>query len=234
LGRSPEPAAEAGQAGTADSGRQAQVEPSYPQARPIDEKRPVRIKSDRLRYNDRAKETEFIGNVVASQDTATLYADRMRSSTQGESASAKGSLRLLDTGRKIEILAEEGDYSGALSEANLRGGVTLHSVDPYAVPVTVTGQTGWYHSLSRKARLGGGVKVERGTLTATAKSADVDGEQELIELLGEVRAMMGANRIEADRAELDGKRRSVVFEGGVQAWLLPAEIRQRASQPEKP
>jgi lipopolysaccharide transport protein LptA len=200
----------------------------------MDQKRPVKIKSDHLRYNDKLKETEFTGHVIATQDSATLFADAMRSSTQGESASASGHLRLLDPERKVEILAEEGDYSGALSEANLKGGVVMHSVDPYAVAVTVTGQSGWYQSVSRQARLAGAVELRRGALTATAERADMDGARDSITLSGKVSALLGANKVEADSAILDGAKKSVCFIGGVKASLIPSQIRERASHPERP
>lgn len=233
LGRSPAPRAAAAVPVQAPSPTPA-PELQYPQSRPMDEKKPVKLKSDRLRYDDKLKETEFIGHVVATQDSMTLHADRMRSATQGESASAKGHLLLEDPSRKVELSSEEGDYSGALSEANLRGGVVLHSVDPYGLPVTVTGQSGWYQSASRLARLTGDVTVERGRLTATAERAFVDGGADLLELDGQVKAEMGPNRIEASRAVLDGKKKSVAFEGGVEASLIPAQVRDSSLHPEKP
>jgi lipopolysaccharide transport protein LptA len=211
-----------------------QVVMQYPQTRPVDEKRPVRITSDHLHYNDKLKESEFIGHVVATQDTETMYADRMRSSTQGESAWANGHLRMVDFNRKVELLADEGDYSGALSEANLRGGVILHSVDPYSIAVTVTGETGWFQSVSRLARLSGGVHVERGRLTATAESAYMDGGLDRLNLLGNVKANFGVNCIQAQSATLDDLTKSILFEGDVDASLIPTQVRDSASHPERP
>lgn len=206
----------------------------YPQTRPVDEKRPVKITSDHLHYNDKLKESEFIGHVVATQDTETMLADRMRTSDQGESAWASGHLRIFDFDRKLELLSDEGDYSGALSEANLRGGVILHSVDPYAVSVTVTGQTGWFQSVSRLAHLKGGVHVQRGHLSATAETADMDGALDRLDLLGNVKANFGINRVQADHAILDGFKKSILFEGDVDASLIPAQVRESASHPERP
>ena len=207
---------------------------SYPQRRPLDEARPVKIKSDRLRYYDKRQETEFIGHVVATQDTAILHADRLRTSDQGESAWASGHLQLLDSGRKVELLAEWGDFSGSLSQANLCGGVVMHSVDPYSVPVTLTGESCWYQSVSRLARLEGGVTLRRGDLTATADTAVMNGTGELVELWGNVLARMGVNRVAANSALMDGSKKSVAFDGGVVALLIPSQIQDRASHPEKP
>jgi lipopolysaccharide export system protein LptA len=226
--------AKASPLGAAQAASPTAAATSYPQERPLDQKRPVRIKSDHLRYNDRLKETEFIGHVVATQDTETLLADHMRSRDQGDSAWAQGHLRLFDPERRIEMLADEGDYSGALSEANLRGGVILHSVDPYAVSVTVTGQSAWFQSLSRNARLTGGVRVERGRLTATAQSAEMDGAKDTLELQGGVKVIFGANSVLANNATLDGAAKSVLFVGAVDASLIPAQLREGASHPERP
>ena len=207
---------------------------SYPQRRPMDQGRPVKIKSDRMRYYDKSRETEFIGHVVASQDTAVLHADRMMSNDQGQSAWVSGHLQLQDFARKVELRADWGDYTASLSEANLCGGVVMHSVDPYAVPVTVTGETCWYQSVSRKARLEGGVTLWRGGLTATAQSAFMDDGGKRIELNGHVVAQLGVNRVEASTAVLDGSKKGVFFDGGVAALLIPSQIQDRASHPEKP
>jgi lipopolysaccharide export system protein LptA len=207
---------------------------SYPQRRPLDKGRPVHIKSDRMRYYDKHQETEFLGHVVATQDTAVLHADLMRSSDQGQTAWASGHVQLLDVGRKVELLADWGDFSGALSEANLCGGVIMHSVDPYAVPVTVTGETCWYQGVSRKARLDGGVTLWRGGLTATADTAIMNGGGEIVELRGKVVAQMGVNRVVANTAVMDGTKKSVIFDGKVVALLVPSQIQDRASHPEKP
>jgi lipopolysaccharide transport protein LptA len=208
--------------------------PAYPQARPLDESKPVKLRADRLRYNDKLKETLFKGHVVATQDTATLSADELRSSDQGQSARVSGSVKITDSQRRVSLEASEGDYSGALSEANLRGGVKVVSVDPYAVPVTVTGRSAWYQSVSRLARVEGGVRVERGRLSATAESAELDAPAETVELKGGVEAGFGANRVKSSSARLDGKRKSAAFEGGVEARLVPAEVRESAAHPEKP
>ncbi|MES2201900.1 MAG: LptA/OstA family protein, partial [candidate division FCPU426 bacterium] len=134
--------------------------PYFPQNRPLDERAPVKLRADHLRYDARSKETRFSGNVVARQDSTVLKSDELVSGDQGQSARAKGHLRLRDDERRLEIRASEGEYRDALGTAELRGGVVLHSQDPYALPVTVTGKTAWYQSVSRLARVSGGVKVK--------------------------------------------------------------------------
>lgn len=236
LGRQPDSTAPVQAAAAPTPAPAATPQPTlaYPQALPMDESKPLTLRSDRLRYNDQAKETEFIGHVVARHDSTTLSAERLRTSTKGESAQVKGRVRLTDSSRKVELLAEEGDYSGALAEANLRGGVVLHSVDPYAVPVTVTGKTAWYHAASRLARMRGGVRVERGNLTATAARAELEGASDLLSLEEGVEAVMGSNRVRAGKVRMDGKTRSMSFEGQVEAVFRPKEVRDAASHPEKP
>lgn len=208
--------------------------PQYPQAAPIDERKPVKIRADRLRYDDGRKETSFLGHVKAVQDTTVLSADRLISSTQGETARVSGNVKVEDLARKVELRASEGDYSGSLTEANLRGGVRLNSVDPYSVPVTVTGQSAWMHTVSRLAEVRGGVVVERGRITATAGTARVEGAENLLVLEGAVDAALGRSRIESDRAELDGKGRRASFEGRVRAKVIPKELREASEHPERP
>jgi lipopolysaccharide transport protein LptA len=212
----------------------ATPELKYPQAKPLNDRAPVKIRSDRLRYNDVAKETDFLGHVVAVQDTTTLYSDRLRSTSKGESARAEGNVVLVDSARKVELKAAEGEYTDSLGEASLKGGVILHSQDPYAIPVTVTGQSAWYRSLSRLASLKGGVTMLRGRITATAETADLCGDEDLATLEGDVEISLGDhNKVRSRRAVLKGREKSMMFEGGVKARLIPAELKEASLHPEQ-
>lgn len=206
----------------------------YPQAKPLNEKAPVKILSDSLRYNDTKKETEFSGHVIAIQDTTTLKSDKLFSTSKGESAHAQGHVVLLDAVRHVEIQAAQGEYRDNLGEANLKGGVIMHSQDPYALPVTVTGETAWYRSLSRLANLTGGVTLFRGRVTATAKTADLCGDDDLATLEGDVKIYLGSrNEVLAKRAILRGKDKSIQFDGDVKAKLIPAEMKEASLHPER-
>jgi lipopolysaccharide export system protein LptA len=207
---------------------------SYPQARPLDNHAPVKVRADHLRYNNTLKETRFLGHVVAVQDTTILHADSLISADQGTSAKAQGHVRLEDSVRKVELSSDEGEYKDSLGEASLEGGVVLHSQDPYAVPVTVTGRSAWYRSLSRLADLKGGVRVWRGNLSATAEEADVCGDEDRVALSGGVDLNLGKNNhVSSKQASMDGKGKNLVFEGDVRASLIPAEIREASAHPEK-
>jgi lipopolysaccharide transport protein LptA len=207
--------------------------PFFPQNRPLNDRAPVRLRADHLVYDSKKKETQFSGDVVARQDSTVLKADRMRSSNQGESAEAEGHLHLTDSQRKVELRANQGDYTDSLATARLRGGVILHSQDPYAVPVTVTGQTAEYQSVSRKALVKGDVKIWRGDLYALSEAALLDGEAAILSLDGNVDLRLGLrNRIRSQRATLSSKNRDMAFEGGVEASIIPAEIRQASAHPE--
>jgi lipopolysaccharide export system protein LptA len=140
----------------------------------------------------------------------------------------------LDPERHIELFADEGVYSGSLSESNLRGNVLLHSVDPYLVPVTVTGETGWFQSVSRLAKLQGQVHMYRGNLTASAETADLNGMLGQLRLKGGVKASLGINTISSQEALADDATHSIVFLGNVDASLIPSEVRESASHPERP
>jgi lipopolysaccharide export system protein LptA len=207
---------------------------AMPQQRPLDEKKPVKISSKRLRYHERMRETEFIGDVVAVHDTTTFMSDRLFSSAEGESATAQGHLHLSDPLRKVEIWAEEGSYAQSMEEASLNGNVILRSVDPYAVAVTISGQSGWYQRLSRRARVTGGVEVFRGHLTASAQTASLEGGKNEITLEGRVLAHMLSSTVKAERAVIDGMEKSARFEGGVEANMIPAQLRASAAHPEQP
>lgn len=206
----------------------------YPQAKPLNEKAPVKIRSDQLHYNDALKETDFTGHVVAIQDTTTLYSDRLRSTSKGEAAKAEGNVVLVDEVRHIELKAAEGEYADSLGEATLKGGVIMHSQDPYAIPVTVTGQSVWYRSLSRLASLKGGVTLFRGRVTATAETADLCGDEDIASLAGNVEINLGDhNKVRSKRAVMKGREKSMLFEGNVKAKIIPAELREASLHPEQ-
>lgn len=205
--------------------------PQYPQERPLDQDRPVKVRSRTLRYDQSTQETVFYGGVTATQDTTVLKSKELRSQTDGQSARASGGVLVTDLARRLWVLSGEANYVGSLGEAWLSHGVRLVSVDPYGSPLTVTGRSGSYSDLSRSARVEGGVTVVRGPLRATASNATVsDGGVQLL-LRQDVRAAMGINRLQADEAEFDEKSHSVNLSGDVRVRLIPNEVRAAAAEP---
>lgn len=205
--------------------------PSYPQRRPLDQDRPVKVVSRALRYDRGSQETVFYGGVTATQDTTVMLSRELRSRDAGQDARATGGVLVLDKARRLRIRSGEADYAGSLGEARLLKGVRLVSVDPYGVPLTVTGQSGSYSGVSRFAEVDGGVTVLRGPLRARARSAFVtDGGVEL-KLERDVRAAMGINRLQSDEADFNQKGHWVDLLGDVRVRLIPSEVRAAAAAP---
>ncbi|HTB33296.1 MAG TPA: hypothetical protein VK842_00390, partial [bacterium] len=46
--------------------------PSFPQRRPLDESRPVKVRSKSLRYDQAAQESVFYGGVTVTQDSTQM------------------------------------------------------------------------------------------------------------------------------------------------------------------
>jgi lipopolysaccharide export system protein LptA len=205
--------------------------PQYPQARPIDEKLPVKIKSRSLKVAQGGAETVFYGGVTVTQDSTVLNASELKSRDQGASALAQGGVKLTDPVRKVQALADEVEYGDALRQATLRGNVRLLSVDPYGVSVTLTGQSATYLALSREAAAGGGVHIYRGSLTATADSALMLSGGATVRMKDGVDARLGPNRARADKADLEASDRSLHLQGHVRARFIPSEIRKAAAEP---
>lgn len=205
--------------------------PAYPQTRPVDQSRPVKVRSRSLRYDQQAQETVFYGGVTATQDSTVLMARELRSQTGGESAHASGGVDLGDEVRRFRVLAGEADYTDQMREAELYKGVHLVSVDPYGRPVTVTGQSGRYSGVSRWAEVDGGVTVVRGAMLAKAVSATVMDGGSKLELDRDVRMSMGINRLQSQKALFDQKLHSMDLEGDVRARLIPFELRSMANAP---
>ncbi len=203
----------------------------YPQRRPLNRAAAVRVRSRSLRYDRSTQETVFYGGVTATQDSTTMLSRELRSQTQGQSARATGGVLLSDEQRRVRVRSGEADYTDSLREALLFGGVHLVSVDPYGASVTVTGQEGAFSDLSRSARVDGGVKVLLGPLVATAVSATVqDGGVQLL-LEEDVRAAMGINRLQSQRALFDQKSHSVDLQGDVRVRVVPDQVRGAAAAP---
>ena len=205
--------------------------PAFPQTRPLDESRPVKVKSRSLRYDQAKQETVFYGGVTVTQDSTTLTTRELRSGDQGQSAHADGGVRVVDSVRRFQAEAGSANYTDAMRQAELLGGVRLLSVDPYGVPVTVTGQSGHYEDLSRAASVKGGVRVERGALTATAGEAELERGGELLRLLQGVQVHLGANRGQSDRAAFDQATRDMIMEGDVRARFIPRDVRKAGEAP---
>jgi hypothetical protein len=102
--------------------------PAYPQAKPLDQAKPVKVRSRSLKVGQAGASSVFYGGVTVTQDTTVLTARELRSRDQGRTALALGDVRLLDPERKVEALAQEVEYGDALRQASLRGHVRLLSV----------------------------------------------------------------------------------------------------------
>ncbi|HTB22240.1 MAG TPA: LptA/OstA family protein [bacterium] len=206
-------------------------EPAYPQSRPVDEARPVKVRSRSLRYNRATQETVFYGGVTTTQDSTVILSKELRSRDQGRSARADGGVLMTDSVRRFSILTGEADYTDLLREAFLSEGVHLVSVDPYGNSITVTGQSGDFSAVSRSARVDGGVTVLRGPLRASAASAFVyDGGAQL-RLQKDVRVAMGFNRLQGEEALFDDKNHSLDLEGDVRLRVIPSQLRSAAAAP---
>ena len=205
--------------------------PAYPQERPVNQRRPLKVRSRSLRYDQKTQETVFYGGVTTTQDSTVIHSRELLSRMQGQSARASGGVLMSDPVRRFWIKTGQADYTDLLREAVLSQGVHLVSVDPYGNSITVTGQSGSFSSLSRGAKVDGGVTVLRGPLQATAVSATVaDGGSQLT-LEEDVRVAMGFNRLESDWACFDDKDHSLDLQGDVRVRVIPAELRSVAASP---
>lgn len=205
--------------------------PQYPQARPVDEGAGVKVRSARLRHDQRSGLTVFYGGVTVTHDTSTLTARELRSRDQGGSAEAVGGVRLVDSGRSFSVEAGQVRYTNAMRDGLLEGGVRLLSLDPYGRPVTVTGRRGGYSGLSRSAWAEGGVRVWRDGLTLTAQRVEMEGDGARLLLLDGVEAGLGSNRARARQAQLLREGQSLALSGAVRASFVPAELRRAAERP---
>ena len=203
----------------------------YPQAKPVDEALPVKVRSRSLKVGRSGAETVFYGGVTVTQDTTTLTAKELRSHDQGQSAVASGDVHLLDPERKVGARANEVEYGAALRQASLRGDVCLQSIDPYGVGVTLTGESATYLALSRSADVDGGVTIYRGGLTATAGSARLLDGGNFVQLSGGVKAKLGPNEARSQEAELMAEGRSLTLKGKVRARFIPSDVRKAAADP---
>jgi lipopolysaccharide export system protein LptA len=205
--------------------------PQFPQNRPLDESRPLKVRSARLRFDQRSQLTVFYGGVTVTHDSSTLLAKELRSSDQGRSAEASGGVLLRDTQRQFTAEAGRVRYGNALQEGQLEDGVRLISLDPYGRPVTVTGRSGGYQGLSGTAWVDGGVQALRGDLAVTAGRAEMEEAGALLRLLQAVDLRLGVNRAVADRVDLWRDGQSLALSGNVRALFTPAELRQAAERP---
>lgn len=208
--------------------------PSFPQQRPVDEEQPLKVRSKSLRYDHATEESVFYGGVTVTQDSTTLLARELRSQTQGQSAKAEGGVLLKDPLRRFQARAGRAEYTGALRSARLEGGLELVSVDPYGLPITVTGRSGSFSDVSRWAMVDGGVLVRRGALSATAGTAQVLDGGGRVELDGAVRARFGLDQAKADHVELDQAEKSIVMDGAVRARIVPRDLREAMAAPWAP
>ena len=205
--------------------------PAYPQSRPIDQARPLKVRSRSLKVGKSGTETVFYGGVTVTQDSTLLTARELRSSDQGRNALASGDVHLLDPDRRIEAFAQEVEYGDALSQASLRRDVRLLSIDPYGVSVTLTGQSGTYWAVSRTADMQGGVTVYRGHLTATAGSGQLTDGGKQVHLSGSVHAVLGINEARSEEADLEAEGKSLTLKGKVRARFIPSDVRKAAAAP---
>ena len=207
--------------------------PSFPQKRPVDESRPVKVRSHSLRYDQAAQESVFYGGVTVTQDSTQMLARELRSETQGRDAHASGGVHLDDPVRRFHADSDSADYTDAMRYGRLDGGVRLVSVDPYGVPVTVTGRSGEYADLSRWAQVLGGVTVLRGSLSATAESAVLESGGTLVDLSGTVRASLGLDRCRSALMRLDQATQELTLIGDARAHFVPRDLRQAMATPWK-
>jgi lipopolysaccharide export system protein LptA len=206
---------------------------SFPQRRPVDESRPVQVRSRSLRYDQAAQESVFYGGVTVTQDSTQMLTRELRSETQGRSAHASGGVQMSDPVRRFRADSDSADYTDAMRYGRLDGGVRLVSVDPYGVPVTVTGRSGEYADLSRWAQVLGGVTVLRGSLSATAQSAVLEGGGTLVDLSGTVRAALGFDRCRSAMMRLDQATQELTLIGNARAHFVPRDLRQAMATPWK-
>ena len=211
----------------------AQTTPTlhYPQTKPVDQSLPLRVRSRSLKVGQAGNETVFYGGVTVTHDTMVLTAKELRSHDQGKTALAVGNVILLDPDRKVQAQAQEVEYGDAMREAKLRGNVRLLSIDPYGLGVTLTGQSATYLALSESASAEGGVTIYRGTLTATAGSAEMLGGGAYVYLSNGVEAQLGPNQARSNEAEMVADGRSLTLKGAVRARFIPSDVRKAAANP---
>lgn len=202
----------------------ATPEADYPQAKPLDEDKPVVIKSKHLRYNNRRQETVFTGNVTVKQGSTLLRADELTARAKGEKAWAKGHVEVEDPARKVHLKSEQAEYGNQLRYAKLTDQVRLNSVDPYGHCVTATADEAVYFTDEKRAVLTGDVRVFREDITATAREVAWDGEDGRLRLSRGARMKKGVNRFKADSIEFRNKENTINMQGQVQAVFIPEEI----------
>jgi len=207
--------------------------PSFPQRRPMDESRPVKVRSRSLRYDQGSQESVFYGGVTVTQDSTQMLTRELRSETQGRSAHASGGVQLSDPLRRFRAEADSADYSDSMRYGKLDGGVRVVSVDPYGVPVTMTGRSGEYADVSRWAQVLGSVTVVRGEVSATAESAVLEDGGTQVDLSGSVRVSMGLDRCRSALMHLDQVSQELTMEGDARAHFVPRHLRQAMAAPWK-
>lgn len=205
--------------------------PSFPQNRPVDESRPVKVRSARLRHDQQAQLTVFYGGVTVTHDTSTLTAQELRSADQGATAEALGGVRVSDTQRQFTAEAGRLRYANDMQEGSLEDGVQLVTLGPYGRGITVTGQRGGYHGLSRSAWVEGGVQALQGALSVTAQRAEIGDNGAVVRLQGGVDALLGANHAQSQEAELRREGQSLELSGTVKARFTPRQLREAAERP---
>jgi lipopolysaccharide transport protein LptA len=214
------------------AGREAGMRPTptatpqalYPQAKPLEEDKPVVIKSRHLRYNNKKQETVFTGAVTVRQGSTLLRTDQLTARAKGEKAQALGHVEVEDPSRKVRLTSEAAEYGNQLRYAKLTDKVKLNSMDPYGHSVTATGDEAMYFTDERRALLTGDVRVFREDITATAREVAYDGEAGRLKLSKGARVKKGTNRFKADSIEMRNKENTIHMQGKVQAVFIPEEV----------
>jgi lipopolysaccharide export system protein LptA len=203
----------------------------YSQTRPMNQAKPVKVRSKALRVGRSGADTVFYGGVTVTQDSTTLTSLELLSRDQGRTALATGDVHLLDPVRRVGAQAQQVEYGNDLRQVSLRGDVHLRSIDPYGLGVTLTGDTATYEALSQAASVSGTVTIYRGGLTATAGSGEMLDGGAYVHLSGGVEADLGVNEARSREAELEAGGRSLILTGDVRARFIPSDVRKAAANP---
>lgn len=152
-----------------------------PRLRPVNEKAPFEITSDRMEYQETGRVTIFTGQVKVNQESAWLYSPYLELRSADNLVVARQGVTLVDRERKIELTARELETQKNLAHVLARGQVVLHTRDEAGLPLRLfCDQLEW--NAPNRVRAEGGATVVYRDLTATASSMDFYKDSQTLHL----------------------------------------------------
>ena len=198
--------------------------------------RELQFESDKASYNAEKELMRLTGNVIFKTPETVLTADFAEFFQKEKRAEVYGNLRLVNgsktlTAKKLTIRYPQ-------TRAFLEGGVKIVDSDPQLEggAATLTASTLDYNWSTEIGEADGGVKVRQAGQQAFGNRAIFKGQQEMVELIGDVRIERAAGDwLTASRADYDLRRQTITASGRVVAKtsLAPLENDKNQDSPTK-